>query len=203
MLHFFWRTQAKACDYPIEFMNQHPIQYADDDKVSIKNLLILRTPSLVVGLLLGLLLSFVTSRFEQILTEHIALAFFIPFVVYMSDAVGTQTQSIYSRDLKTGKANFKTYLLKEGAVGIILGLVFSVITSLIVLFWFESIDLALAVGFGLLAAITSAPLIAVLISEGLQLEHEDPAVWAGPISTIIQDAVSVVIFGLIASAIFL
>jgi magnesium transporter len=181
----------------------HHILYADDDKVSIKNLLILRTPSLILGLLLGLALSFVTSRFELVLSEQIALAFFIPFVVYMSDAVGTQTQSIYTRDLKTGKANFKTYLFKEFVVGIILGLVFSLATFFLIQIWFHANDLAIAVGLGLFAAIASAPLIALIISELLQIEHEDPAVWAGPIATIIQDAVSVVIYGLIATAIFL
>ncbi len=184
-------------------MNHHSIEYADDDKVSIKKLLILRTPSLVAGLLLGFLLSFVTSRFEEVLTAHIALAFFIPFVVYMSDAVGTQTQSIYTRDLKTGKANFKTYLFKELSVGMILGLIFSALTGFIVQGWFGSNELAIAVGLGLFAAIASAPPIALIVSELLQIEHEDPAVWAGPIATIIQDAVSVVIFGLIATAIFL
>jgi magnesium transporter len=182
---------------------KHSIRYADDDKVSIKNLLILRTPSLVLGLLLGLVLTFVTSRFEQVLSEQIALAFFIPFVVYMSDAVGTQTQSIYTRDLKTGKANFKTYLFKESAVGIILGVLFSLVTIFLVQVWFHANDLAIAVGLGLFVAIASAPLIALVVSELLQIEREDPAVWAGPIATIIQDAVSVVIYGFIATAIFL
>lgn len=181
----------------------HPIQYADDDKISITNLLILRTPSLVIGLLLGLLLSFVTSRFEQVLSQQIALAFFIPFVVYMASAIGTQTQSIYTRDLKTGKANFKTYLFKESVIGIILGSVFGIVTAFLVFFWFHSNNLAMAIGLSLFAAMALAPLIAILISEFLQIEHEDPAVWAGPIATIIQDAVSVVIFGLIATGIFL
>jgi Mg/Co/Ni transporter MgtE len=37
----------------------------------------------------------------------------------------------------------------------------------------------------------------------LQLEHSDPAVGAGPIATVVQDTVSILIFGFIASAIIL
>jgi len=96
-------------------MKKDLIQYADDDIVPLKRLLGLRLPSLMIGLLLGIVLSFFASRFEAVLTKNIAVAFFIPFIVYMADAVGTQTQNIYSRDLKSGKANFKSYFLKEGA----------------------------------------------------------------------------------------
>ncbi len=184
-------------------MTRKEIQYAEDDREPVKLLLRLRIPSLMLGLLLGLLLSFITSNFETVLSQNISLAFFLPFIVYLADAVGTQTQDIYVRDLKTGKANFKTYLLKESILGIILGLLFSLLTALIVLIWFKSLALTLAVSLGVFGAVLSAPLIALITSEILQLEREDPAVWTGPIATVVQDTVSVLIYGLIASAILL
>lgn len=67
----------------------------------------------------------------------------------------------------------------------------------------RSIDLSLAVGLGILGAIASAPPIALVVTEFLQMEHTDPAVGASPIATVIQDAVSVLIYGFIASAIML
>ena len=179
------------------------MQYVDDDHTPVKRLLTLRVPSLMVGLFLGLFLSFVTSRFEVVLAQNVALAFFIPFIVYLTAAVGTQTQTIYVRDLKTGKANFHTYLIKESILGIILGSFFSILTGVIVMIWFQSYELAMAVGLGVLGAVCVAPIIALVISEILELEHEDPAVWAGPIATVVQDTVSVMIFGLIATAILL
>lgn len=184
-------------------MNKEKIEYADDDHESIKTLLRLRIPSLVVGLLLGIFLSFATSRFEEVLAKNISVAFFIPFVVYMADAVGTQTQNIYSRDLRSGKARFKKYLLKESILGIALGLIFGLIIFPIINLWFHSFDLALAVSLSTFGAIASAPLIALLITEVLQLEHYDPAVGAGPIATVIQDTASILIYGFIATAIIL
>ncbi len=49
--------------------------------------------------------------------------------------------------------------------------------------------------------VTIAPLVALLVTEVLQLEHKDPAVGSGPIATVIQDTLSVLIYGLVASAI--
>lgn len=156
-----------------------------------------------MGLVMGLLLSLVASRFETVLAVNIAVAYFIPFIVYLAAAVGSQTQEIYVRDLKSGKANFSTYLFKESILGIVLGLVFGAVTFLIVMGWFRSTELGAAVALAATASIASAPLIALLVTEALELEREDPAVWAGPIATVIQDTVSVLMYGLIASAILL
>ena len=179
------------------------IEYADDDEDSIMYLARLRIPSLVIGLVLGFALSFLTSRFEQVLAKDIRIAFFIPFIVYMADAVGTQTQGIYVRDLRTGKASFKKYLLKESALGFVLGLGSSILSGVVTYIWFRSYDIVLAVSLSMFAAVLVAPLVALLVTEILQLEHSDPAVGSGPIATVIQDTLSILIFGLIASAIIL
>jgi magnesium transporter len=186
-----------------KIMKAKKIQYADDDVTSVGNLIKMRIPSLVIGIILGIVLSFVASRFEEVLTRDIKVAFFIPFIVYMAAAVGSQTQNIYSRDLKSGKASFKMYLLKETFVGIFLAGISSLASVVITFLWFASIKLTLAVALAMFASIAVAPLVALLVTEVLQLERTDPAVGAGPIATIIQDTLSVFIYGLIASAIIL
>ncbi len=184
-------------------MKKDNIEYADDDTESIKTLIRIRIPSLIAGLVLGIALSFVTSRFEEVLAKNVSVAFFIPFVVYIADAVGTQTQSIYSRDLKSGKARFKKYLFKESILGLLFGSMFGLVISVVVFFWFGSFDLSLAVGLATFGAIASAPLIALVITEIFELEHKDPAAGAGPIATVFQDTASILIYGLIATAIIL
>lgn len=181
----------------------HKIIYADDDKLSVISLLRMRLPSLGLGMLLGVGLSFVTSRFEEVISRSVEVAFFIPFVVYMAAALGSQTQSIYSRDLKSGHSQFLTYLVKETLVGLVIGAIMGVISFLIVFIWLESSVLATAVGLSMIGALSAAPLIAVLVTEAIQLEHKDPAVSSGPIATVIQDMASVIIYGLITSAIVL
>ncbi len=179
------------------------IRYADDDLLSVGVLVRLRAPSLVVGLVLGVLLSFVTSRFEQVLSEKIEVAYFIPFVVYIADSVGTQTQNIYARDLRSGNTSFKNYLFKETLIGLLFGALFGASIGLLVMLWFGHWELASAVGLSTFVAISFAPLVALAITELLQLERSDPAVGAGPIATVIQDTLSVLIYGIIASWIVL
>jgi magnesium transporter len=179
------------------------IQYADDDISSVRRLAEMRVPSLLIGLVLGVFLSFITSKFEGVIAKEVQVAFFIPFIVYMSDAVGTQTQNIYARDLRSGKASFKKYLMKESLLGLLLGTSFSSVAFAIIIAWFKSLQLALAVSLGMFGAIVSAPIIALIVTEILQLEHTDPAVGAGPIATVIQDAVSILIYGMIATLIIL
>lgn len=184
------------------FNHRNQITYADDDNVTILNLIKMRFPPLVLGLLLGIILSITASRFEEVLRFDIRVAFFIPFIVYMADAVGTQTQTIYSRDLKTGEAKFKKYFYKESILGLILGLLSGGLSAVVTILWFNSIKLTLAVAIAMFGSIALAPLVALIVTEILQLEHKDPAVGAGPIATVIQDTLSVLIYGIIASAIF-
>lgn len=93
------------------------IKYADDNYEPIKTLFKLRLPSLIIGLGLGICISFVTSNFEEVLAQNVQVAFFMPFVVYISDAIGTQTETIYSRNLKTGNVKLGRYLRKESLLG--------------------------------------------------------------------------------------
>ena len=147
---------------PKKVENTEKVEYVDDDHTPVQRLFKLRIPSLMVGLFLGLFLSFVASRFEEVLQKNVAIAFFIPFIVYLAAAVGSQTQTIYVRDLKTGKANFHTYLIKEAILGIILGTFFCVLTGAIVMAWFQSYELAMAVGLCVFGAVFVAPVIATL-----------------------------------------
>ncbi len=184
-------------------MRSRTTRYADDDKDSLLGLLGMRLPSLMIGLLMGILLSFVTSRFEEVLAKNIHVAFFIPFIVYMADAVGTQTQSIYIRDLKSGKAKFKRYLIKEASLGLFIGLVTAVITGVITNMWFSNISLTLAVSISMFLTVLSSPIVALFIVELFSLEHSDPAVGAGPIATVVQDTLSVLIYGVTCSILVL
>jgi len=177
--------------------------YADDDTESIWVLLKLRIPPLLVGLFLGVVLSFITSQFEEVIATNVSIAFFIPFIVYIADAVGAQTQNIYIRDLKSGKTHFKKYLVKEGFLGIILGFLIGLVVAFIIFIWFNSLQLAFAIGLSIFVNILLAPVIALLITEIFKLEHRDPAVGSGPIGAIIQDTISIVVYGLITSAIIL
>lgn len=173
--------------------------YADDLTESVGLLIRLRLPWLIVGLIGGFLVSFIISRFEEGLSKNISLAFFLPFIVYMSDAVGTQTENIYIRNLAREKINFWVYLLKEFIQGVILGSFFGLIIGFTANFWLKSENLALTMGLSMFITMSLAPIVALIVPEILFKEHKDPALGAGPFTTIIQNIISVAIYFAIAS----
>ena len=140
---------------------------------------------------------------EALLATDIRLAFFIPVIVYLSDAVGTQTETIYVRNLAEGKIRFLQYLTKETLVGVGLGVIFGLLLYAGALLWLHSKDIALAIGLSTLINLSVAPFLAVIIPSLLYRERTDPALGAGPLATIIQDLASLVVYFLIASAIVL
>lgn len=176
------------------------ISYSDDDKENVGLLIKDRIPWLLIGLLGGVGASFLISRFEEIISQNIALTFFLPLIVYMSSAVGTQTETIFVRDLTRGRAKFGVYLFKEIFVGIILGALFGAIIAAIAYFWIDS-EIALTVGLSMAVNISIAPIVALVVPELLFKEHTDPALGAGPFTTIVSDLISISIYLLVASII--
>lgn len=179
------------------------INYADDDKDTLLGLLRLRTPALLIGLILGVGLSLLTAQLEEVLAKNVEVAFFIPFVVYMASAVGTQTQSIYTRDLRSGKASFKKYLIKETMLGLVFSSLAAIVTGFLTYLWFSNISVSTAISVAMFLSVGSAPLIALATSEFFELEHSDPAASAGPIATVIQDALTILIYSQIVRFIIL
>jgi magnesium transporter len=179
--------------------NQAPIEYVDDAGESIGTLIRLRAPALMIGLVLGMGISFLTSGFEQVLEQHVHVAIFLPFVTYISDAIETQTEAIYIRELKSGQARFRLYLRKESIVGIAFGLLFAVVAGGVAWIWLNDPLFAIGLGSATILACTTAPLIALIVTQLAQYFHEDPAADSGPIATVIQNMCSVIIYGLICS----
>jgi len=80
-----------------------------------------RLPWLMVGLAGGFLAGGVASAFEASLKNEVALAFFLPLVVYMADAVGTQTETVLVRRLAYGEVALWTQLARETLIGASIG----------------------------------------------------------------------------------
>jgi len=171
-------------------------------KERVDHLIEHRVPWLFLGILGGFLATIIVSKYEEILAADVRLAFFIPIVVYLSDAVGTQTETIYVRALSNKKKiNFKKYIFKESLVGLGLGLISGIFFGGVAAYWLKSFAIGFTLGLTMLINLTSAPILAVLIPSLLNREHRDPALGAGPVATIIQDLISLLVYFMAASVI--
>lgn len=159
-----------------------------------------RIPWLILGILGGFLATFVVSKYEAILSADVRLAFFIPIIVYLSDAVGTQTETIYVRALSENKKiNFYKYIIKESFVGLGLGTISGILLGIFANYWLTSSLIGLTIGITMVINLTSAPILAVLVPSILYKKHADPALGSGPVATIIQDVISLLVYFLVAS----
>lgn len=183
-----------------------PKKYFEEDvtKGRIDHLIEHRIPWLLLGLLGGILSTVIISKYESVLSSDIRIAFFITIIVYLSDAVGTQTETLYVRALSSGKViNFKKYIFRESIIGLGLGLISGFIMALFASFWLKSPDIGIAVGLTMIINLTIAPILAIAIPNILYKEHADPALGAGPIATILQDLVSLMVYFLVATLLIL
>ena len=163
------------------------------------DLIKLRFPWLVIGLVGGILASLVVSRFETSLRENIALAFFIPVIAYMSDAVGTQTETIFIRALTDLRFSIPKYVFREFWVGAFMGSVMGALTGIFAYILSASARVSLVVGFSLFLAMTLATTLACITPLILRSLKKDPAVGSGPFTTALQDVVSLTIYFLVAT----
>ncbi len=177
------------------------LKFADDNTEGVSLLIRMRLPWLLLGLAGAALVSFLVSRFESALASDIHLAFFLPAIVYMSDAVGTQTESIYVRNVAREEINYSAYVMKEFLLGVTIGALFGFISGGVAYLWLGDGRVAITVGVAMLVAITIAPLVSLALSSLLQREKADPALGAGPITTVIQNLLSIFIYFTIASLI--
>lgn len=182
-------------------VSHHDSGVDDVLKLSIFRSLKHRLPWLIIGLLGGVLAAQIIRFFEPILSENIILAAFIPLVVYMASAVGTQIGFFIIRDLAIhAKINFFIYTLRQLRVIFLIAVVVSVLVFLVTWFFYSQLMLAFVLGLAMFLAILSSIITGLFIPYAFSRLRFDPANASGPIATIIQDLISIAIYLLVAKS---
>jgi magnesium transporter len=153
-----------------------------------------RLPWLMAGLALSSAATGVMASFEAALQSNVMIAFFIPAIVYLADAVGTQTEAIAVRGLSTRDQPLLSLLGSEIMVGGIIGAILGLLAFLGVWIAFGNIAIATGVGVSLFAAGALASGIGLMFPWALGRIGLDPAFGAGPVATIAQDVLTIVIY---------
>jgi magnesium transporter len=162
-----------------------------------------RLPWLLLGLLGSTLATVIVARFEALMTVNPAIAFFIPGLVYLADAIGTQTEAVVVRGMSLSHARLSSLVAGEVRTGLLIGLVLGGLTLPGVWWAFGDFPLALAVAGALVAAGGIATTIGLLLPWLLGRLGSDPAYGSGPLATIVQDLLSLLTYFLIIGAVVL
>lgn len=156
-----------------------------------------RLPWLILLLFIGLFSGSIISRFEDTLQAVVALTFFMPLIAGMTGNTGTQSLSVVVRGLASQKLDFKQtikLIIRELWVGIIIGVICSVLILLIAYVWQGNFILGIVVGGSLLMTLIIGTLAGTIIPLVLYRLNIDPAVASGPLITTINDILSLLIY---------
>jgi magnesium transporter len=153
-----------------------------------------RLPWLVDGLGGSMVGTFVVARFESALAAKPALAVFVPGLVYLADAIGTHSEAVAVRGLSLSHAGLARLLSGELRTGLLIGLVLALLSFPMVWLVFGELRLAAAVTLALAGASTLASVLGLLLPWLLVRVGSDPAYGSGPLATIVQDVLSLLIY---------
>ena len=153
-----------------------------------------RLPWLVVGLVGSMVATFVVARFESALTAKPALAFFVPGLVYLADAIGTQSEAVAVRGLSLSHVGLAKLIGGELRTGLLIGMVLALLAFPMIWLVFGELQLAAAVTLALAGASMVASVLGLLLPWLLARIGSDPAYGSGPLATIVQDVLSLLIY---------
>ncbi len=152
-----------------------------------------RLPWLLVGLLGAMGATAIVGAFAHQLEANVLLAFFIPAVVYMADAVGTQTETVLIRALAAG-VTVRSVLGRELVTGLVMGVVIGSAFLAFALVGWGDVEVAVAVALAMFASCSIATLVAMALPAAFQRLGVDPAFGSGPLATVFQDLLSIAVY---------
>jgi magnesium transporter len=167
---------------------------------SVRRRLWHRLPWLAIGLAGAMGAAGVVGAFEADLQRQVLLAFFVPGVVYMADAVGTQTETLVIRGLSVG-VGIGRVVFRELVTGLLVGILLAAVVLPFTLLVWGNAEVAVTVSLALLGACSVATLVAMALPWAFSKLGRDPAFGSGPLATVLQDLLSIVIYLGIARAI--
>jgi magnesium transporter len=152
-----------------------------------------RMPWLLVGLLGSAAAALVVRGFEVELASDVRLVFFLPGIVYMADAVGTQTEALVIRGMSIG-VTIRSILRAELLTGALIGILLAALALPALALATGSTDLAVVVAVSLMLASSVATSVAIGLPAIMSRFGRDPAFGSGPLATVVQDLLSIILY---------
>ena len=152
---------------------------------------------LLLNLFTALLATWVISRFGASIEQMGALAFLMPIVASMGGNAGMQTLAVTIRALATkelSSGNINQIVTKEFVIGILNGIIFAIITGVIVQLWFKEFNLSILIAVSMILNMIVAGLFGILVPISLKKFNIDPAIASSVFVTTITDVIGFLSF---------
>ena len=154
---------------------------------------------LIVALFGGIIGSRVIANYEDQISINPEMAFFMPLIAAMGGNVGVQSSALIVKGLANHSlsGSIISKLIKEISVGLINGLVCSVILLVYSFLFAPSLALSLTVSVALMTVILFASIFGTFVPLALNKLKIDPALATGPFITTSNDIIGLFIYFMI------
>ena len=152
---------------------------------------------LLLNLFTALIATWVISVFEVAIEKMVALAFLMPIVASMGGNAGMQTLAVTIRAIASkeiSSSNINQIITKEFVIGVLNGIIFAIITGIIVHLWFKDINLTILISIAMVLNMIVAGLFGILVPVTLKKFNVDPAIASSVFVTTITDVIGFLSF---------
>ena len=152
---------------------------------------------LLLNLFTAFLATYCICLFGATIEQMVVLAFLMPIVASMGGNAGMQTLAVTIRTIATNelpKNNFTQNILKEFLIGILNGIIFAIISAIIVQLWFNDIQLSFIISISMDLNMIVAGLFGILVPITLKKFNIDPAIASSVFVTTITDVIGFLSF---------
>jgi len=156
-----------------------------------------RTLWLFINLLTAFTASYVIGLFEGTLEKVVALAILMPIVASMGGIAGSQTLTLIIRGIALGHVSDKNaswLLRRELVVGLLNGLILSLVVAVIAAWWFNDPKMGMVIALAVIINLLFAALAGVSLPMILRKANIDPAIAGSVVLTTVTDVVGYVAF---------
>lgn len=160
-----------------------------------------RIPWLIITLIGGLFSTLILSNLDFIMNPTYApLVFFIPLVIGMGGNIGTQASALTVMAISNKNVNFNN-VIREGVVGLITGILCSIIIGFVTFVFIKDMSVVLIVSISLFINMILGAMIGTLMPVLLKKMDLDPSIVSAPLISTALDITSITIYFIVATII--
>ena len=178
-------------------MSMAGLDEEEDTFAPIKKTAKRRAVWLGINLITAFIASAVIGLFENTIQQVVALAVLMPIVASMGGIAGSQTLTLVIRAMAVGqisRSNLSWLLNREFLVGLINGVLWSLVVASASIFWFEDTTIGIVIATAMIINLVVAAIAGTILPIFLKSRNIDPALAGGVILTTITDVVGFLSF---------
>lgn len=156
----------------------------------------MRMPWLLCNILGGILCALIAWRFEHLLKTVVLLAFFLPLVLTLGESIAMQALTLTVGSGREGakKRSLGSLLRREAVTATMLAVASGAIVAVVTMLWGSGVAGALTMFAAVTSSMVIASVVGGLVPVMLHALRLDPSVAAGPVTLVIADTATTLIY---------